>query len=250
MITPFVLFLLIIIQGSTPRQESFKEKQMQYARVRTAYNEYFNALRSEIDSMGIGDFDLFLRAFKVEELVEVWIKDKEAARFQLFRTYDICSSSGRPGPKRRSGDYQVPEGFYHINIFNPYSNFYLSLGINYPNRSDRVLGDPDHPGGDIFIHGSCVTIGCIPLTNEIIKELYVLAVEARTNGQEEIPVHIFPTRLLTSSMETLDRLADGDRNLLDFWLNLKEGFDYFEEHKTLPEISVNSSGTYIIEPER
>ena len=145
MITHFLLYLLIIVQGSSHGQESFREKQMQYARVRTAYNEYFTALRSEIDSMSIGDFDLFLRAFKVEKLVEVWIKDKEAERFHLFRTYDICSSSGRPGPKRRSGDFQVPEGFYHINIFNPYSNFYLSLGINYPNRSDRILGDPDHP---------------------------------------------------------------------------------------------------------
>jgi len=112
-----------------PRQESFREKQMQYPRVRTAYSEYFNDLRSELDTLGIGDFDLFLRAFKADELIEVWIKDKEEEQFQLLRTYTICSSSGKAGPKRRRGDLQVPEGFYHINVFNPYSNFYLSLGI-------------------------------------------------------------------------------------------------------------------------
>jgi len=246
-----ILRLFIIIQSlllvPLPIQESFKEKQMSYPRVRTAYTEKFESLRTDIDTLGIANFDLFIRAFKSEAIFEVWIKDKDAAKFQLFRTYDICSSSGDPGPKRRQGDFQVPEGFYHINIFNPFSNFFLSLGINYPNRSDRTLSDPDYPGGDIYIHGSCVTIGCIPLTDDVIKEIYVLAVEARTNGQEKIPVHIFPARLHTSSLETVQYLADGNQDLLDFWLNLKEGFDYFETWKTLPGITVASSGAYLIQ---
>jgi murein L,D-transpeptidase YafK len=238
-----ISFLLL----SSPLQESFKDKQMRYPRVRTAYTEKFDALRSDIDTLGIGDFDLFIRVFKSEKTVEVWIKDKNAEQFQLFRKYDICRSSGDPGPKRRQGDFQVPEGFYHINIFNPYSIFYLSLGINYPNRSDRILGDPDYPGGDIYIHGSCVTVGCIPLTNDIIKELYVLVVEARNSGQEKIPVHIFPTPLHTSSLETVHYLADGDQELIDFWMNLKEGFDYFETNKTIPGITVSASGTYLVQ---
>jgi len=242
----FLIPFIILIISWIPRQESFKEQQMRYPRVRASYSEKFPALRKELDSLGIGDFDLFIRAFKVDEEFEVWIKNKNEEHYQLFRTYDICSSSGRPGPKRRRGDLQVPEGFYHINVFNPYSNFYLSLGINYPNRSDRILSKADYPGGDIYIHGSCVTIGCIPLTDEIIKELYVLAVEARTSRQDRIPVHIFPTRLHNNYMENLYYLAEGDPDLLSFWMNLKEGFDYFEIHLTLPEISVDDSGTYII----
>ncbi len=240
------LIVIILHSFTAPfQEESFKDKQMRYPRVRTAYSEKFEALRSGIDTLGIEDFDLFIRAFKSEALLEVWIKDKEVEQYQLFREYEICRSSGYPGPKRRQGDFQVPEGFYHINVFNPYSNFYLSLGINYPNRSDRILGDPDNPGGDIYIHGSCVTIGCIPLTNDIIKELYVLAVEARTNGQEKIPVHIFPTRLNAGSLETVHNLAGRDQELINFWMELKEGFDYFEANKTLPDITVNASGTYL-----
>ena len=244
-----ILFLSMLIPYivNYTQEESFKDRQMGYPRVRAAYNEKFEALRRDIDTLGIGDFDLFIRAFKSEAVLEIWIKDKDVEQYRLFRKYEICRSSGDPGPKRRQGDSQVPEGFYHINVFNPSSNFYLSLGINYPNRSDRILGDPDYPGGNIYIHGSCVTTGCIPLTNDIIKEIYVLVVEARNNGQEKIPVHLFPTRLYTSSLETVHYLADGNRELIDFWMNLKEGFDYFETRKTLPRITVTASGAYLIQ---
>jgi murein L,D-transpeptidase YafK len=44
-------------------------------------------------------------------------------------------------------------------------------------------GHEKNPGGDIFLHGNCVTIGCLPITDEGIKEVYWLAVLARTTGQ-------------------------------------------------------------------
>jgi murein L,D-transpeptidase YafK len=84
------------------------------------------------------------------------------------------------------GDYQVPEGFYYINEFNPKSAYHLSLGLNYPNASDKVLSDSIKPGGDIYIHGNCVTVGCIPLQNNQIEELYVLAANAKNAGQDFI----------------------------------------------------------------
>lgn len=110
-------------------------------------------------------------------------------------TYPFCASSGILGPKRKEGDRQIPEGIYYINHFNPVSNFHLSLGINYPNPSDKILSDPAQPGESFYIHGNCVTIGCIPISDDKIKELYILAVEAYNNGQVKIPVHIFPDRL-------------------------------------------------------
>ena len=83
--------------------------------------------------------------------------------------------SGTTGPKRLQGDFQVPEGFYHINEFNPNSNYHLSMGLNYPNSSDRILSDSLRPGGEIYIHGSCVSVGCIPLNDDEIEELYLIA---------------------------------------------------------------------------
>jgi murein L,D-transpeptidase YafK len=101
---------------------------------------------------------------------------------------------GSLGPKRIQGDYQVPEGFYYVNEFNPNSNYHLALGLNYPNASDKILSDSVQPGGDIYIHGSCVTTGCIPIKDDQIEELYVLTTFARNLGQDFIPVHIFPVR--------------------------------------------------------
>ncbi len=177
--------------------------------------------------------------------MEIWLKSKGANEFKLFKTYAICSSSGVLGPKRKQGDGQVPEGFYQIAVFNPYSSYHLSLGINYPNASDKIIGK-GNLGGDIMIHGSCVTIGCIPLTDTYIKEVYILAVEAKNNGQQTIPVHIFPTRLNEKGMSFLKDEFDGNKTLLNFWNNLKQVYDYFEKNKKLPKIKVNKDGTYAI----
>ena len=149
------------------------------------------------------------------------------------------------GPKRQQGDGQVPEGFYNVAVFNPYSSYHLSLGINYPNASDRIVGK-GNLGGDIMIHGSCVTIGCMPLTDTYIKEVYILAVEARTNGQQTIPVHIFPTKMDEKGMNLL---ADTNSKQLDFWKNIKTGYDYFEQKKQLPKFSVDKAGKYVF-PEK
>lgn len=241
-----IIYGLLLMLYQLP-DESFRDQQKQYSRVRIAYDEKYDLLRNELESIEINDFDMeiFIRAFKQERLLELWVRGKDSVRFTCFKEYVICQSSGEPGPKRREGDMQVPEGFYRITHFNPYSNFYLSLGINYPNRSDRILGYQPAPGGDIYIHGSCVTIGCIPLTDDKIKELYVLAVEAKANGQEEIRVNIYPAILSGQSWDALNNLYSNNQDLLNFWNQLKTGFDYFESNHMLPKFSVASNGDYI-----
>jgi murein L,D-transpeptidase YafK len=110
--------------------------------------------------------------------------------------------SGAMGPKRMEGDYQVPEGFYYINEFNPNSLYHLSLGLNYPNASDRILSDSSRPGNNIYIHGNCVSTGCIPISDVPIEELYYIASNVKAQGQDFIPVHVFPVRYnLKKSMD-------------------------------------------------
>src|SRR5580700_1606716 len=135
---------------------------------------------------------VYIRSFKYDSELEVWVKNSKEERYKLFKTYKICALAGTLGPKRFAGDYQVPEGFYYINEFNPRSNYHFALGLNYPNASDRLLADISQPGGDIYIHGSCVTTGCIPLTDDKIEEVYILAAHAKDLGSDFIPVHIFP----------------------------------------------------------
>lgn len=234
---PIVLCLSIQLAA-----QSFKATQQKATRVKSAYSEKWEGLKSDLKKKGINEnFELFLRVFKEDKLIEVWLKPKDEKEFKLFKTYNICASSGELGPKRKQGDGQVPEGFYTIAVFNPYSSYHLSLGVSYPNASDKIIGK-GNLGGDIMIHGNCVTIGCMPLTDTYIKEVYILAVEARNNGQQSIPVHIFPTKMDEKGMKFL---ADTNPKNIDFWKNLKTGYDYFEQNKKISKFSVDKTGKYL-----
>lgn len=238
------LFCIALVGATIP---DFKTQQLKNNRVKEAYSskekEVTNLLQEKKNSTKT--LELFIRVFKKDERLEVWGKNKADAKFQLIKNYSICNSSGILGPKRKMGDGQTPEGFYMINVFNPNSSYHLSLGINYPNKSDLFFSKRQNPGNNIFIHGACVTIGCIPLTDENIKEVYLLAVEARNNGQLNIPVHIFPAQLDASFFE--NTVSENNARLIGFWKNLKPGFDYFESHKTIPAISVDGAGKYILQ---
>jgi hypothetical protein len=145
------------------------------------------------------------------------------------------------------GDYQVPEGFYYINEFNPKSTYYLSLGINYPNASDQILSDSLRPGSEIYIHGSCVTVGCIPMTDNQIDELYILAAYAKNLGQDFIPVHIFPIKFdVKRSVDYLNNVAKDDASLKKFASKMEDAFDYFDKYRQLPIVEINEKGDYII----
>lgn len=158
------------------------------------------------------------------------------------KAFDICVLSGELGPKRKQGDYQVPEGFYHIDRFNPSSNFHLSLGIDYPNASDKILGDPQKPGGDIFIHGSCVTVGCLPMTNEGISEIYLYALYARAAGQRDIPVYIFPFEMTDRNLQTYIKRYPAHKT---FWENLKKGHDRFIGDRKELAVKIDNKGNYL-----
>lgn len=191
---------------------------------------------------------IYLRSFKYDSQLEVWVKYDTNDKYKLFKSYRVCALAGTLGPKRMQGDYQVPEGFYYINEFNPKSTYHLSLGLNYPNISDRILGDSLQPGGDIYIHGSCVTTGCIPIMDQQIEELYILAAHARTQGQDFIPVHIFPIQFKNSrSNDYLKRYLHDFPEYIPMVDELRQAYLYFEKTKKLPVIMVSKKGGYIVE---
>ncbi len=238
-------FLLLFILFSFTRS-SFKEQQLKYKRVRAAYDKKGSVVSERLKALDIKKLEIYIRVFKKDDVLELWGKDVSAKKFSLIKNFEICATSGKLGPKRKQGDYQVPEGFYHIDRFNPWSNFHLSLGINYPNKSDRILGVKGKLGGDIFIHGACVTIGCVPITDDKIKELYIYCVEAKNDGQKTIPVTIFPTKLTKKNMSALKNSHANDSEKLNLWSDLKDGFDSFNESKTLPSISFLANGRYMV----
>ncbi len=191
---------------------------------------------------------VYIRSFKYDSEMELWVKNKKEEKFKLFKTYKICALAGTLGPKRMSGDYQVPEGFYYITEFNPKSLYHLSLELNYPNASDRLLSDLSQPGGDIYIHGSCVTTGCIPITDEQIEELYIIAAHAKDLGQDFIPVHIFPVNFKNQkSVIYLNRYLQSFSENTSFEKNMKNAFFYFEKYRQIPLVLVNNKGDYVTE---
>ena len=225
---------------------TFREEQRKYPRVRAAAKEKDESLRQLFvgKNLAYPPRAIFLRAFKKEGELELWSENSEG-KFVNVKQYSICATSGILGPKRRFGDEQVPEGFYDLDWFNPQSNFFLSLHVSYPNASDQVLGSKENPGGDIFLHGNCVTIGCIPITDEGIKEVYWLAVLAKGSGQPHIPIEIFPAKLTASGLDQLAAAHRGQPELISFWTNLKQGFDYFEKNHVPPVVRVDRGGRYV-----
>ena len=234
---------------SAAEARSFRNSQLGQPRVRRANDRVGAQVAAMFVEKGLPyPTDVMFRVFKQERVFEVWGLDPQSGRYVLVHDYPVCRVSGHLGPKTRRGDLQVPEGFYSIDLFNPQSRFHLSMRVSYPNQADLARGRFDNRmGGDIFVHGGCATVGCVPVTDNVIEELYVLAVDARSNGQASIPIHIFPTRMEGEGMRALFEEAGGDYSLWRFWLDLKAGYDWFETHHTEPSITIDDDGFYRFE---
>jgi murein L,D-transpeptidase YafK len=229
---------------SANAQNGFKQQQLKFERVRTAYDLKWTSLEKDLQKAGFGNgFEMIINAYKAEGKVEIWLKTAKQTSNTLFKTYNACAKSGTLGPKVVEGDLQTPEGFYSINVFNPMSLYHLSLGVDYPNAVDKArTGKGRKTGGDIYIHGDCVTIGCIPLTDDKIREVYILAVEARNNGQKDIPVNIFPFKMNASNISIFSKKYPQHAA---FWNTLKPGFDYFEKNKMMAKVT-QIGGKYVV----
>jgi len=140
--------------------------------------------------------------------------------------------SGKLGPKTAEGDLQAPEGFYFVppSRMKPDSTYHLAFNLGYPNAYDQAHG---RTGSFLMVHGNRISIGCFAMTDSKIEEIYTLCDAALDKGQPFFRVHVFPFRM------TKERLALAkDHKWHDFWLNLKEGYDWFETKRVPPDTTV------------
>jgi murein L,D-transpeptidase YafK len=170
---------------------------------------------------------MVIRIFKEEKTLEVW-KRTSAGQFKMFKTYEICAFSGELGPKIKEGDRQSPEGFYTITpgLMNPRSNYYLAFNTGFPNKFDRVWG---RTGSDLMVHGDCSSRGCYAMTDDGIAEIYALARETFKGGNASFQLQIFPFKMTAAK---LAQQASSEH--LNFWKDIKEGYDLFELTKAPP----------------
>ena len=240
-----LIVVFLIGSAFAPDKQSFEESQKNFARVKEVYERKEELIKMKCRSLEIPEEtfgNMVIRIFKMEAMLEVWVQ-KADGKYVKFKQFDIYALSGLLGPKRRQGDMQVPEGFYYITEFNPQSNYYLSLGINYPNESDMKVSDAENKGKNIFIHGAQCSAGCLAMSNYYIEDIYMCAVKATTNGQQKIPVEIFPFRMTPENM-VYYLSFDPYKKHQELWDNLLEGYKFFEKNKRVPEVAVDQYGTY------
>jgi hypothetical protein len=139
-----------------------------------------------------------LVGLKAERLLQVYAAGPANAH-RFIRSYPILAASGGPGPKLRQGDQQVPEGIYAIELLNPNSLYHLSLKVGYPNSFDRAQAAKEgrtELGGDIMIHGSSVSIGCLAMGDKAAEDLFILAADT---GLQNISVVLSPVDFRTGA---------------------------------------------------
>ncbi len=196
------------------------------------------ALEADLAAKGLHFGDpVFIRAFKEEMVLEVFVRDRTTRKFARFRTYRIAQSSGVLGPKLAAGDSQVPEGFYFVPpaAMKPDSRYHLAFNLGYPNAYDRFY---QRTGDSIMVHGNRVSIGCLAMTDAKIEEIYTLCDAALHGSQSFFRVNIFPFRM---TAERLEKESGGPWEA--FWRNLKEGYDFFEQ-KGIPPNATVENGRY------
>lgn len=114
---------------------------------------------------------------------------------EVLESYEVELGFAPDGHKLEEGDGRTPEGEYVIDRRNPNSQWYLSIGISYPNAEDiaQARARGVSPGGDIFIHGTPRpfrrnadwTVGCIAVRNSEMRQIYAMV----DNGT---PISIYP----------------------------------------------------------
>ncbi|HPO98756.1 MAG TPA: L,D-transpeptidase family protein [Bacillota bacterium] len=133
--------------------------------------------------------ELCFIVLKAEKILEVWGENGQDWRF--IRSYPVLGASGVAGPKLREGDRQVPEGIYRITWLHPNSSYHLSMKLNYPNEYDHQQANRERRtqlGGDIFIHGKDLSIGCVAIGDASIEDLFITVSKVGINNVKVIIV--------------------------------------------------------------
>lgn len=168
-----------------PVVNKFKGKETVKSIESKIQNNVWNRLEQNLNLAGYKmDYPhkIIIVAIKEEQKLQVYSNDYNGIKF--IKEYPFTAFSGKLGPKLKEGDRQIPEGIYYVEYLNPNSSYYLSIKINYPNEFDKSktkFSNYKKMGGDIFIHGKSATIGCIPIGDKAIEEVFLLTEKAMNN---------------------------------------------------------------------
>lgn len=184
---PYIWAAISPVAMKFAKSRTVEERLQQYGdRARGRLKPFFAAAHVSYPPQKV-----ILVALKGERLLQVCAADTTGA-MRFICSYPIRGLSGHAGPKLREGDRQVPEGVYPVESLNPNSRFHLALRVGYPNAFDREQAQRDgrtNLGGDIMIHGSSVSVGCLAMGDQTAEDMFVLAADV---GLPHLTVLIAP----------------------------------------------------------
>jgi len=177
----FVIFFFLGRSIYIPILNKFRGKETVQSLKEKIESTTLERLKADFEKVGLNQFPkkIIIVGLKEERKLEIYFEKEN--QIKQLKTYPFTAFSGDLGPKLKEGDRQIPEGIYKIEYLNPNSSYHLSLKVSYPNQFDKskaVLDRRTKLGGDIFIHGKEVTIGCIPIGDQAIEEVFMLAQNA------------------------------------------------------------------------
>lgn len=185
---------------------------------------------------------VYLRITKRPAELTAFLRDSNG-RYKALKSWKICRFSGGLGPKTKEGDGKSPEGFYSVrpSQMNPVSSYHLSFNLGFPNAYDRAQG---YTGSYLMVHGDCVSIGCYAMTDEGIEQIWTIMDSAFSEGQESIPVHIFPFPMPGG------KVPEGYQGhaAAPFWKEIAPAWAAFESAAQPPQIDIRKGAYEIVSP--
>ncbi len=212
------------------------------------------------------------RFFKLEGEFEIWVANRRSDTLKMLALIPVCAADFTPGTKLREGDGKTPEGFFNSTLLygSSYSFMWMKLNnkeiddfgnvrkgssfkicLDYPLAIDRARTKkilPNYsPGGQICIHGNCVSAGCISFENKDFLPVFYTAATHNQSAYGKPKIHIFPFRFTPKLKEKYSIKVHSKMSpeqLIEFWNKIEKGYNLFEKNHKAMRTS-NSGSKYI-----
>lgn len=175
--------------------------------------------------------NIFMRAFLDKGKLELWSK-KNNGQYIFIRNYKFCNPTSRVRLRPVTGVYYLKNEALQAIVNNG-----PALKSSYPNTYDI---EQKMPKRTMYIAPNCSNSFGIGLTDPEMGELYTISYFSAANGQNAIPLHIYPFEMNWVNMFT----HRNDKNIQKYQ-KLAPIYNYFENNNRLPNVTINKNGYYI-----
>src|SRR5687767_14851601 len=108
LITLFIFFFITSAVSAQTAASNFAfiDYQRSFPKINEALKRKEDTLRKQFQEKGLqwpARF-MYLRSFKYDSQLEVWVKGELDEKYKLFKSYRVCALAGTLGPKRMQGD--------------------------------------------------------------------------------------------------------------------------------------------------